>query len=104
MKTLLVVLTIFFSSYTLAFASEWRNMNSFVEHSGFDDIIHVGVGATVAYLIKEHSDLTGWKLRATMIAVPLAIGLLKESTDKHFDSGDIAGYGAGAAGVVIFTF
>lgn len=98
----LAILLLVLPSVTMA--NEWRNMNTFVELSGFDTIVHAGVGAGIAYLIKEHSGLTGWKLRATMIAVPLAIGLIKESTDKHFDSGDIAGYGAGASGVVLFTF
>jgi hypothetical protein len=101
MKTLIVLLVLLLPCQ--AMANEWRNMNTFVEHSGFDDTIHVAVGAGIAYLIKEHSGLTGWKLRVTMIAVPLALGLIKESTDKNFDSGDVLGYGAGA-GIIVLTF
>lgn len=101
-NTIIAILLVLFST-TTASANEWRNLNTFVEHSGFDNIIHVGAGAGTAHLVRKHSGLSGWKLRATMIAVPLAIGLIKESTDRHFDSGDIAGYGAGAAGVVLFT-
>lgn len=101
MKTLIVLLVLLLPCQVMA--NEWRNMNTFVEHSGFDDTIHVAVGAGIAYLIKEHSGLTGWKLRATMIAVPLALGLIKEATDKNFNPFDVAGYGAGA-GLVILTF
>jgi hypothetical protein len=106
MRILVLLLCLTFAPVCsgVAMANEWRNMNTFVEHSGFDDIIHAGVGAAAAYLIKEHSGLTGWKLRAAMIAVPLALGLIKETTDKNFDSGDILGYGVGATGVVLFTF
>ena len=38
------------------------------------------------------------------IAVPLLIGLAKEATDKNFNPFDVAGYGVGATGVVLFTF
>jgi hypothetical protein len=106
-KSIFVIIAsvVFFFGYVcVATANDWRNLNTLAERSGFDDTIHFAVGAGIAYLIKQHSGLTGWKLRATMIAVPLALGLLKETTDKNFDSGDVLGYGVGATGVVLFTF
>lgn len=101
--TVIAIAALFTGCVGVATANEWRNLNTFVERSGFDTIIHAGVGATTAYLIKQHSGLTGWKANAAAIAVPIILGILKESSDKNFDSGDIAGYALGA-GIVVFVF
>jgi hypothetical protein len=95
MKTLALLLYFTFvtSCSGVAVANDWRNLNTLAELSGFDDTIHVAVGAGIAYLIKEHSGLTGWKLCVTMIAIPLVFGLIKEIMDKNFDYSDIIGYG-----------
>lgn len=45
MKTLLIVLSLLFFTCGPVMASEWRNLNTFVEHSGFDTMLHVEAGA-----------------------------------------------------------
>jgi hypothetical protein len=86
-----------------AHANDWRNLNALAERSGFDDTIHFAVGAGVSYLVKKHLGLKGWQANVAAIAIPLAIGLIKEATDKNFNLFDVAGYGAGA-GIVVLTF
>jgi hypothetical protein len=101
MKTLVVLLVLLLPCQ--AIANEWRNLNALAERSGFDDTIHFAVGAGVAYLVKKHLGLKGWQANVAAIAIPLAIGIIKEATDRNFNPFDVAGYGAGA-GLVILTF
>lgn len=100
MRKLAAVIMLFFSvlfgSCSMAAAGNWRDANATIEHSGFDDVVHVGFGLGISYLVHEYSGLTGWQADIAAVATAIAIGTAKEMTDKHFSAGDVAGYGLGA--------
>lgn len=101
MKTLVLLFCLLLP--TTALANGWRKINTMVEQTGLDDTLHFAAGAGLAYMVKKHSGLTGWKANVVAIAVPVMLGLAKEATDKRFNPGDVAGYAVGAS-LVILTF
>jgi hypothetical protein len=96
--------TVLFGSCSAAAAGNWRQANETIEHSGFDDVIHAGFGLGISYLVHEYSGLTGWRADIAAVAAAIAIGTAKEMTDKHFDAGDVAGYGIGAGIGCVLTW
>ena len=96
--------TVLFGSCSTAAAGNWRQANETIERSGFDDVIHVGFGLGISYLVHEYSGLTGWQADVAAVAAAIAIGTAKEMTDKHFDAGDVAGYGIGAGIGCVLTW
>ena len=79
---------VFFALVALAAASpaaavEWR------QHPN-DKIAHVGLGSALSFLVSQRTDSA-----SAGVAAATAAGLLKESTDKNFDYGDLASWIAG---------
>jgi len=67
-------------------AESWyRELNTNVEESGLDKGIHIAIGTGISYYAAEHTSIERWQAAL----IPTAIGLIKESTDKNFDTGDL---------------
>jgi hypothetical protein len=76
-----------------AHAADWHE-------SPYDDIAHVAGGLVVGCAVSRAS---GEPLYGVLAA--LAVGTIKEATDKNFDGKDLAGWGVGGVvGVVCLQF
>lgn len=112
MNARIIVLTtlMLMVAISTASANDWRDANTCVERSGYDDALHFAIGSATSFLVYKVVDDKESSIakivykfigesplakRAIAIAVPIVIGTAKELTDKNFDIGDIAGYAAG---------
>ena len=93
---LILFLVLFMSLSSPVTASTWREMNTAVERSGCDWVLHSAIGAGIGYGIASQYQLSGWKAYAAGVGTAFALGLMKEATDKHFNLQDAAEWGAGA--------
>ena len=90
MVKLLISLLIF---PQLCLAGAYRDMNSWANRSltgGADHAVHITLGTTISYGSLYYTDN---KMLAA--SIPFVVGLIKESTDKNFDVGDLTGWTVG---------
>jgi|GEM_PF-5166119 len=75
----------------------YRAINTKIEASGFDWVIHISVGAVVAYLVMVWAENLALRLRVILaILTALMVGVFIELFDLHFDMQDVSEYMAGA--------
>ena len=74
----------------------WRELNTKVQKSGLDQVLHFIVGVVVATLLYKYLPAgEQWIRIGLSIMAPIAIGVVKEITDINFDPVDLLGYAAG---------
>jgi hypothetical protein len=81
----------------IVLAGGWRELNTTIERSGYDDTLHFAFGAITTSLLFYYLP-EDWGAMRYIVAVlaPIAIGTAKECTDVNFDGADIAGYAIGS--------
>lgn len=101
-----IIITVLLMVATTAIAGDYRDINSTIASGPWwlDDAMHIGAGAAVAYAVGRLPIDDPVYRRLLQIAMPLAMGLAKEATDKHFSGSDLAGWGVGAALVLTFEW
>ncbi len=82
MKTLL---TLLLTLSINAHAVDWNE-------EPYDKVAHISLGTTLSCLVTTQTDNMWYGFLSAF-----AVGLIKESTDKNFDTGDLASWGVGGA-------
>jgi hypothetical protein len=83
---------------SVGYCNEWRDLNTKVEKSGLSTPLHIGAGMAVTgltYTLLPNS-MNPLLRKGIAIVAPIAIGTVKELTDRNFDPSDIGGYAIGA--------
>lgn len=92
MKNIIKTIIIAASLFPATAQAGWHEANSWMsEHKPLDKAAHVVVGAGIAYGLKSAGASP-----AVCILAPLAVGIIKELADKHFDVMDAGAWGVGA--------
>lgn len=106
MRKIILICLLLFAVAAAAEANPWSAANSAISADAdwVDDALHVFAGGAVAYAtgfaVRRWTD-NPWLVRSAQIALPLALGALKELADSRFEPRDLAGWGAGAAIVIV---
>jgi multisubunit Na+/H+ antiporter MnhB subunit len=103
-RTIVLLIVILFSSN--CFAYNYDQLNQDIEDSGYDWVIHIGVGAatSMATISLLPDDWEPWIKYATGIASSFVIGGVIESFDKNWDNQDFMEYGYGGAGGAVIMW
>ncbi|NTU49789.1 MAG: hypothetical protein HGA87_02660 [Desulfobulbaceae bacterium] len=89
--TLLAALALHLTTASPASAGWYRDANSWVqERTPLDHALHFGVGTGISYGLAKSGASP-----LVSVAVPVAIGLVKESTDKNFSTADLLSWAVG---------
>lgn len=87
--SIIVVVVSFVGSSLASAESLYRELNTgFNELGNWDKVAHIAVGTAISYSMVEY-DINPHIAAAT----PFAIGLVKELTDKNFNTGDLISWG-----------
>ncbi len=81
------------------YAGSWLDINTNVERSGADEVMHITAGAATSMLLLHYlpRDWHPVIRYGVAIAVPMGLSVIKEATDQSWSNSDIAATGAGVA-------